>query len=72
MLRFMGILAFKSGNHDIAQAVLIKALKMAPTYNLLWANLAQVYSVTGQLEKAKQSFANILALNSENALIWAE
>ena len=71
-LRFMGILAFKSGNHDIAQAVLIKALKMAPTYNLLWANLAQVYSVTGQLEKAKQSFANILALNSENALIWAE
>ena len=45
---------------------------MAPTYNLLWANLAQVYSVTGQLDKAKQSFANILALNPENGLIWAE
>ena len=71
-LRFMGILAFKSGNHDIAEAVLTKALKMAPTYNLLWANLAQVYSVTGQLDKAKQSFANILALNPENGLIWAE
>ena len=72
-LRFMGILAFKSGNHDIAEAVLTKALKIAsPTYNLLWANLAQVYSVTGQLDKAKQSFANILALNPENGLIWAE
>ena len=58
-LRFMGILAFKSGNHDIAEAMLTKALKLDPTYTLVWANLAQVFSVTAQLDKAKKSFKNI-------------
>ena len=53
-LRFMGILAFKSGNHDIAEAMLTKALKLDPTYTLVWANLAQVFSVTAQLDKAKK------------------
>ena len=71
-LRFMGILAFKSGNHDIAEAVLTKALKLDPTYSLVWANLAQVFSVTGQLDKAKKSFKNILNMNPKNGLIWAE
>ncbi len=71
-LRFMGILAFKSGNHDIAEAMLTKALKLDPTYSLLWANLAQVFSVTGQLDKAKKSFNNILNMEPKNGLIWAE
>ena len=71
-LRFMGILAFKSGNHDIAEAMLTKALKLDPTYSLVWANLAQVFSVTGQLDKAKKSFKNILNMEPKNALIWAE
>ena len=71
-LRFMGILAFKSGNHDIAEAVLTKALRLDPTYSLVWANLAQVYSVTGQLDKAKKSFKNILNMEPRNGLIWAE
>ena len=71
-LRFMGILAFKSGNHDIAEAMLTKALKLDPTYSLVWANLAQVFSVTGQLDKAKKSFKNILNMNPKNGLIWAE
>jgi len=71
-LRFMGILAFKSGNHDIAEAVLTKALKLDPTYSLAWANLAQVFSVTGQLDKAKKSFKNILNMDPKNGLIWAE
>ena len=71
-LRFMGILAFKSGNHDIAEAMLTKALKLDPTYSLVWANLAQVYSVTGQLDKAKKSFKNILNMEPRNGLIWAE
>ena len=71
-LRFMGILAFKSGNHDIAEAVLTKALKLDPTYSLVWANLAQVFSVTGQLDKAKKSFKNILNMDPKNGLIWAE
>ena len=35
----MGILAFKSGNHDIAEAVLTKELRLDPTYSLVWANL---------------------------------
>ncbi len=70
--RFMGILAFKSGNHDIAEAVLTKALKLDPTYSLVWANLAQVFSVTGQLDKAKKSFKNILNMDPKNGLIWAE
>jgi len=71
-LRFMGILAFKSGNHDIAEAVLTKALKLDPTYSLVWANLAQVFSVTGQLDKAQKSFKNILNMDPKNGLIWAE
>jgi len=71
-LRFMGILAFKSGNHDIAEAMLTKALKLDPTYSLAWANLAQVFSVTGQLDKAKKSFKNILNMTPKNGLIWAE
>ena len=71
-LRFMGILAFKSGNHDIAEAMLTKALKLDPTYSLVWANLAQVFSVTGQLDKAKKSFKNILNMEPRNGLIWAE
>ena len=71
-LRFMGILAFKSGNHDIAEAMLTKALKVDPSYSLAWANLAQVYSVTGQLDKAKRSFLNILKMEPKNGLIWAE
>ena len=71
-LRFMGILAFKSGNHDIAEAMLTKALKLDPTYSLVWANLAQVFSVTGQLDKAKKSFKNILSMEPKNGLIWAE
>ena len=71
-LRFMGILAFKSGNHDIAEAMLTKALKLDPTYSLVWANLAQVFSVTGQLDKAKKSFKNILNMEPQNGLIWAE
>ena len=71
-LRFMGILAFKSGNHDIAEAMLTKALKLDPTYSLVWANLAQVYSVTGQLDKAEKSFKNILNMEPRNGLIWAE
>ena len=71
-LRFMGILAFKSGNHDIAEAMLTKALKLDPTYSLVWANLAQVFSVTGQLDKAKKSFKNILNMEPKNGLIWAE
>ena len=71
-LRFMGILAFKSGNHDIAEAVLTKALKLDPTYSLVWANLAQVFSVTGQLDKAKKSFKNILNMDQKNVLILAE
>ena len=71
-LRFMGILAFKSGNHDIAEAMLTKALRLDPTYSLVWANLAQVYSVTGQLDKAKKSFKNILNMEPKNGLIWAE
>ena len=71
-LRFMGILAFKSGNPDIAEAMLTKALRLDPTYSLVWANLAQVYSVTGQLDKAKKSFKNILNMEPRNGLIWAE
>ena len=71
-LRFMGILAFKSGNHDIAEAMLTKALKLDPTYSLVWANLAQFFSVTGQLDKAKKSFKNILNMEPKNGLIWAE
>jgi tetratricopeptide (TPR) repeat protein len=71
-LRFMGILAFKSGNHDIAEAMLTKALRLDPTYSLVWANLAQVFSVTGQLDKAKKSFKNILNMEPKNGLIWAE
>ena len=71
-LRFMGILAFKSGNHDIAEAMLTKALKLDPTYTLVWANLAQVFSVTAQLDKAKKSFKNILNMEPKNGLIWAE
>ena len=71
-LRFMGILAFKSGNHDVAEAMLTKALKLDPTYSLVWANLAQVFSVTGQLNKAKKSFKNILNMEPKNGLIWAE
>ena len=71
-LRFMGILAFKSGNHDIAEAMLTKALKLDTTYSLVWANLAQVFSVTGQLDKAKKSFKNILNMEPKNGLIWAE
>ena len=71
-LRFMGILAFKSGNHDIAEAMLTRALKLDPTYSLVWANLGQVFSVTGQLDKAKKSFKNILNMEPNNALIWAE
>ena len=71
-LRFMGILAFKSGNHDIAEAMFTKALRLDPTYSLVWANLAQVYSVTGQLDKAKKSFKNILNMEPRNGLIWAE
>ena len=71
-LRFMGILAFKSGNHDIAEAMLTKALKLDPTYSLVWANLAQVFNVTGQLDKAKRSFKNILNMAPKNGLIWAE
>jgi tetratricopeptide (TPR) repeat protein len=71
-LRFMGILAFKSGNHDIAEAMLTKALKLDPTYTLVWANLAQVFSVTAQLDKAKKSFKNILDMEPKNGLIWAE
>ena len=71
-LRFMGILAFKSGNHDIAEAMLTRALKLDPTYSLVWANLAQVFSVTGQLDKAKKSFKNILNMEPKNGLIWAE
>ncbi|MFL2728693.1 MAG: sulfotransferase, partial [Gammaproteobacteria bacterium] len=71
-LRFMGILAFKSGNHDVAEAMLTKALRLDPTYSLVWANLAQVYSVTGQLDKAKKSFKNILNMEPRNGLIWAE
>jgi tetratricopeptide (TPR) repeat protein len=68
----MGILAFKSGNHDIAEAMFTKALRLDPTYSLVWANLAQVYSVTGQLDKAKKSFKNILNMEPRNGLIWAE
>ncbi len=71
-LRFMGILAFKSGNHDIAEAMFTKALHVDPTYTLVWANLAQVFSVTGQLDKAKKSFKNILNMEPKNGLIWAE
>ena len=71
-LRFMGILAFKSGNHDISEAMLTKVLGLDPTYSLAWANLAQVYSVTGQLDKAKKSFKNILDMKPTNGLIWAE
>ena len=71
-LRFMGILAFKSGNHDIAEAMFTKALKLDPTYSLVWANLAQVFSVTGQLDKAKRSFKNILNMDPKNGLMWAE
>ena len=71
-LRFMGILAFKSGNHDIAEAMFTRALKLDPTYSLVWANLGQVFSVTGQLDKAKKSFKNILNMEPNNALIWAE
>ena len=71
-LRFMGILAFKSGNHDISEAMLTKVLELDPTYSLAWANLAQVYSVTGQLDKAKKSFKNILNMKPTNGLIWAE
>ena len=71
-LRFMGILAFKSGNHDIAEGMFTKALRLDPTYSLVWANLAQVYSVTGQLDKAKKSFKNILNMEPRNGLIWAE
>ena len=71
-LRFIGILAFKSGNHDIAEAMLTKALKLDPTYTLVWANLAQVFSVTAQLDKAKKSFKNILNMEPKNGLIWAE
>ena len=71
-LRFMGILAFKSGNHDIAEKMLVRALMLDPTYSLVWANLAQVYSVTGQLDKAEKSFKNILNMEPNNGLIWAE
>ena len=71
-LRFMGILAFKSGNHDIAEAMFTRALKLDPTYSLVWANLGQVFSVTGQLDKAQKSFKNILNMEPNNALIWAE
>ena len=71
-LRFMGILAFKSGNHDIAEAMFTRALNVDPTYTLVWANLAQVFSVTGQLDKAKKSFKNILNMEPKNGLIWAE
>ena len=71
-LRFMGILAYKTGNHDIAEKMFVKALMLDPTYSIVWANLAHVYSVTGQLDKAKKSFQNILKMDPENGLIWAE
>ena len=71
-LRFMGILAYKTGNHDIAEKMFVKALMLDPTYSIVWANLAHVYTVTGQLDKAKKSFQNILKMDPENGLIWAE
>ena len=71
-LRFMGILAYKTGNHDIAENMFVKALMLDPTYSIVWANLAHVYTVTGQLDKAKKSFQNILKMDPENGLIWAE
>ena len=71
-LRFLGILAYKTGNHDIAENMYVKALTIDPTYSIVWANLAHVYTVTGQLEKAKKSFINILKINPSNGSIWAE
>ena len=71
-LRFMGILAYKTGNHDIAEKMFVKALMLDPTYSIVWANLAHVYTVIGQLDKAKKSFQNILKMDPENGLIWAE
>ena len=65
-LRFMGILAFKSGNHDIAEAMLTRALKQDPTYSLAWANLAQVFSVTGQLDKAQNDIDSAVANDPNN------
>ena len=69
-LRFMGILAFKSGNHDIAEAMFTKALNLDPSYSLVWANLAQV-ALLGNFIKQK-SFKNILNMEPKNGLIWAE
>jgi tetratricopeptide (TPR) repeat protein len=71
-MRLLAILATKAGKHDIAEQLLVKAIKLAPTYNLLWRNISLVYRLSGQLDKAQRSMDNILALDPENANVWAD
>lgn len=60
-MRLLGILATKAGKYKIAEQILIKAIKLAPSYSLLWRNISLVYRLSGQLEKAQKSMDNILA-----------
>jgi len=71
-MRLLGILATKGGKYKIAEQILIKAIKIVPSYSLLWRNISLVYRLSGQLEKAQKSMDNILALDPNNASVWAD
>ena len=65
-LRLLGLLAFKNNNHDIAEQLLIKAIRLDPYFHLLWDNLAKVFRVQNKLEDSKKAFENLIKLDPSN------
>lgn len=65
-LRLLGLLAFKQNNFQIAESLFSRALKLNPTFKLLWENLAKCYRAQNKFFQAKKAFQNLLKLDPNN------
>ena len=65
-LRLLGLLAFKQNNFQIAESLFSRALKLNPTFKLLWENLAKCYRAQNKFFQSKKAFQNLLKLDPNN------
>ncbi|RMH70791.1 MAG: tetratricopeptide repeat protein [Gemmatimonadetes bacterium] len=65
-----GIGLAESGLYDEAEAEFLAVISLDSTNTRAYSNLGVIYSLTGQMEKAKETLQKALELNQTDAEIW--
>ena len=66
-LHFLGVLAYQSGQNEVAIALISKAIESFPTSSGMYSNLGLALQAAGQLKSAVEAFQQAVALQSDYA-----